>query len=269
MNFLCCNQGMNYFLRLIFLIFFLTPVLLCACQPTNTRSHTALTALPQNILWAWERPEDLRWITPDFAIAYVAVSISLEDDKVLLSPRQNSLKVNAKTKLIPIVHVDPSFRHPPTLSAKQHQVIVEQVLAFAKTSNTNVVQLDFEVRRSQRRFLQEVVTDIRQQLPPKIALSITALASWCAGDYWLDAMPADEIVPMVFRMGVDDLLIRKMLNEKNRFPHRRCQAAIGFSIDEAATDTTSKRRYFFSPTAWKASDQETLRLRLTNSNIIQ
>ena len=68
-----------------------------------------------------------------------------------------------------------------------------------------VVQLGFEVRQLQRAFSSAVVQDVRRQLPADTALSITALASWCAGDYWLHDLPADEIVPMARRMGRDDL----------------------------------------------------------------
>ena len=223
---------------------------LSACQPAR-QERAALTALPNEILWAWERPEDLRWAPPEVGVAYVASSVSLADDRVDVVPRANPLKVRPDTMLIPVVHVDASWRNPPTLSSRQRDAIVSQVLRTAQTTGAKVVQLDFEVRHSQQPFLFSVVSDIRKKLPVDRALSITALASWCSGDYWLDAMPADEIVPMTFRMARDDAAVRKIIAEQGELPGKRCRAAAGFATDEVMPLLQTGRRYYFSPVPWK------------------
>ncbi len=56
-----------------------------------------------------------------------------------------------------------------------------------------------------------MLQDLRQKLPQQIPLSMTALASFCVGDRWLDDLPVDEAVPMIFRMGPDDQRIKNML----------------------------------------------------------
>ncbi len=211
------------------------------------------------MLWAWERTEDLRWIPSDVGVAYVATAISLDGARARLTPRANPLYLRADTVAVPVVHVDVSWRQPPVLNAAQKAVVVEQVLAAAATSKHHVVQLDFEVRLSQRAFLQEVVHDIRQRLPSNTALSITALASWCAGDYWLGHMPADEIVPMVFRMGRDAQVIRQQLRAQGRFLPANCSTALGQSSDEAVVGITAKRHYYFSPKAWTADSWRQVR----------
>ncbi|HEY0060755.1 MAG TPA: hypothetical protein VGC21_01465, partial [Telluria sp.] len=40
-------------------------LLLIARDTPHARAGAALAALPPTMLWAWERPEDLRWLPPD------------------------------------------------------------------------------------------------------------------------------------------------------------------------------------------------------------
>ena len=190
-------------------------------------------------------------------VAYVASSVNLAGSRIHVIPRTNALLVRGNTLTIPVVHVDASWREPPELNAAQRKVLVDQVLMVARRAAeqnaARVVQLDFEARLSQRAFLSNVVQDIRAQLPQAMALSMTALASWCAGDYWLAAVQADEVVPMVFRMGRDSDLLRAQLVADNGFKRARCSAAVGFASDEpglAQVAAKSVRRYFFSPLPW-------------------
>ncbi len=216
--------------------------------------HPAVVQLPPTMLWAWERREDLRWLPANVGVAYVATSIELEGSTARAVPRATALHLRPDTVAVPVVHVDASWRNPPVLGAAQQAAVVNQVLAAAArhgdTGQARVVQLDFEVRRSQRAFLRAVVQDIRRQLRADTALSVTALASWCAGDYWLHDLPADEIVPMAFRMGQDDARLRAQLNQDGGFTRPRCQSALGTATDEPAVLAHAPRRYHFSPTAW-------------------
>jgi hypothetical protein len=206
------------------------------------------------MVWAWERREDLRWLPPDVGVAYVATTIELAGNEARVLPRANALQLRPDTVVVPVIHVDASWRKPPTLVAAQQTAIVQQVIQIAQRhaaqGTVPVVQLDFEVRQSQRAFLREVVQAIRHQLPPHTALSMTALASWCAGDYWLHDVPADEVVPMAFRMGRDARQLRAQLNQEGRFNRLRCQSALGTATDEPAVLARAPRRYHFSPTAW-------------------
>jgi len=54
-----------------------------------------------------------------------------------------------------------------------------------------LVQIDFDARRSQRRFYVRLLRDLRRRMPPSLPLSITALASWCAYDDWLSGLPIE------------------------------------------------------------------------------
>lgn len=226
--------------------------LFVAPNQTHRARHPALEALPPVMLWAWERPEDLRWIPAHAGVAYVASTLELESDRVRVRTRAYPLHVRPDTVVIPVVHVDASWRDVPALNANQSNAIAEQVLRAAGTSSAHVVQLDFEVRRSQRPFLKELVQSIRHRLPGDVALSVTALASWCAGDYWIADLDADEVVPMAFRMARDDEAIRGLLAERGGFTRNRCNGAVGMATDEVMVKTTAARHYYFSPVSWNA-----------------
>ncbi len=225
-------------------------LLLAHSDSERPKGHSALTHLPRLMLWAWERAEDLRWLPLDAGVAYVAVTLELEADQIRLRPRAYPLLVRPDTVVVPVVHVDASGRQPPTLGDAQLQSITTQVLMAAARSPARVVQLDFEVRRSQRAFYLNLVRTIRQALPANVALSVTALASWCAGDYWIESLQADEIVPMAFRMARDDGAIRLLLQDHGGFTRPRCEAAIGIATDEPVDARAPARHYVFSPVAW-------------------
>lgn len=214
--------------------------------------HPALTKLPKKIIWAWQRPEDLRFLPSNIGVAYVATSIMLENNHTYVYPRMHPLLVNPNNRIIPVVHVDASWRKPPTLTNAQVDAIVKELMYAATLGNSNTVQLDFEVRRSQQSFLKLVVQKTRRSLPKTTALSMTALASWCAGNDWLGKMPADEIVPMAFRMAAGDAAIKRLLAKQGYFKPANCQTAIGIAVDEPTIilDSADIRRYYFSPKHW-------------------
>lgn len=215
-------------------------------------AHPALAGLPAELIWAWERPEDLRWLPRQVGVAYVASTILLQDEDALVYPRAMPLLLPPDAAQVPVLHVDASWRKPPALNARQSSRIADELLRVARHANRNVVQLDFEVRRSQRPFLARTITAIRARLDPAIALSATALASWCLDDYWLHDIGADEIVPMAFRMGAEQHALRSRLLLQGGFTRARCGAAIGFSTDEPMMAVREGRHYYFSPHAWTA-----------------
>ena len=254
---LCALSAVPAALFSIFL-FNLLPENLLRNNLLAKKTHPALALLPKQILWAWQRPEDLRFLTTNTGVAYIATNITLENNLASIQPRTYPLFVNINTPTVPVVHVDASWRSPPTLNANQQQFIVNALLDAAKHSNSNVIQLDFEVRRSQQLFLRQVVSITRKALPEPIALSVTALASWCNED-WLANLAADEIVPMVFRMAAGDSHIRRQLANDGHFKPQYCQTAVGTATDEPSIrveaqikfeDDANVRHYYFSPTSW-------------------
>jgi hypothetical protein len=77
-------------------------------------------------------------------------------------------------------------------------------------------------------------------------VSVTALASWCDGDRWLDGEPVAEAVPMFFRLGRGESRDMKLNSAM-------CRSSIGLSTDEpwpAKRPAGITRIYLFSPLAW-------------------
>ena len=116
-----------------------------------------------------------------------------------------------------------------------------------------VVQIDFDATTSERNFYRLLLTQLRNELPASTALSITALASWCAGDDWLTDLLIDEAVPMLFRLGVDQRQFQRRLERGQPFESRICQNSAGVSTDEPVNAPAVSRLYIFSPEPWSKS----------------
>jgi hypothetical protein len=130
-----------------------------------------------------------------------------------------------------------------------------EIVDSARVPRVSMVQIDFDATRSQRPAYQRLLHDVRSRLPPGISLSVTALASWCNDDPWIDAGSVDEIVPMLFRMGPDARRIATRLREDRQWPVAACNGAIGVSMDERWSDLPLARHvYVFNPRPWRADD---------------
>jgi hypothetical protein len=116
------------------------------------------------------------------------------------------------------------------------------------------VQVDFDAKLSERDFYRQLLAKIRETLPHSMPFSMTALASWCSGDNWLPDLPVDEVVPMLFRLGVDRNRFASRLQSSDEPLQKPCQLSAGVSTDEIVQVPTRKRMYIFSPKAWTATE---------------
>lgn len=227
-------------MRLAFIIILL-PILLALVVSRGP-------AQPKVFLWAWERPEDLTFIDPqETGVAFLAKTIYLRGEKVVVRPRLQPLKLAPGTKLVAVVRIETDPKDTPSLSSAQVQQTAREIV---NSSVTSVVQIDFDAKVSERNFYRSLLQEVRQQLPAATKLSITALASWCAGDDWLQDLPIDEAVPMLFRLGVDQRQFQRRLETGRPFESRRCQNAAGVSTDEPVTAPAVDRLYIFTPEPW-------------------
>ena len=203
---------------------------------------------PATVLWAWERPEKLDFIdSRKVSVAYLAKTITLRGDKTLVRPRLQPLAVPDGTKMIAVVRIETDH---PVLSPAQLQQTANEISNLSALSAASVVQIDFDATLSERNFYRSLLTEVRHKLPSSVGLSITALASWCAGDNWLDDLPIDEAVPMLFRMGVERPQFQRRLQTGEPFASSICQKAAGVSTDEVVNVPASQRLYIFNPDAW-------------------
>jgi hypothetical protein len=147
-----------------------------------------------------------------------------------------------------VVRVETSRGIRPALSASQREAVVAAALSAARLPRVAGVQVDGDAARSERAFFRAVLTELRARLDPRLGLSFTALASWCAGDRWLGSLPVDEVVPMLFQMGPDAAAIRARAAADGLAPE--CRDAVGFSMEEAGVPAEGRRAYLFSSEPW-------------------
>lgn len=233
---------------------------LLSCQPSAATDST-LNDFPHKILWAWERPEDLRFLNPEqFAVAFLAQTLTLTDSAVSSSARQQPLKVSPQTKLIAVTRIETD--QLPALSQTQLDEITRLVLNTLKLKNVAALQIDFDAKVSQREFYRQLLTQLRTKIPATMPLSITALASFCLSDPWIKDLPIDEAIPMIFRMGADNNKVKNLLKNGIDFSIPLCQQSYGIATDEPLTMNFDKTRriYIFKGTAagWTSGDVDKL-----------
>jgi hypothetical protein len=228
--------------------------------PVSTPSRGRLASLPQTIVWAWERPEDLRFLPGRrVGVSFLAETLTLSVDAVKVRPRLNTLRVASGMPLIACARIEVDPVHPPALSSGQTAAASAAIASLANLAGIAAVQLDFDASVSERTFYGGLLRDLRRRLPSAMPLSMTALASWCMDDPWIAGLPVDEAVPMLFRMGPDAADVRVLLSQGRDFSLPVCRESVGISTDEPIRNLPAgRRRYIFSPEGWSPSALNTL-----------
>ena len=223
--------------------------------------------LPQTMLWAWERPEDLTAIDPhQTGVAFLARTVFLAGDGVSVRPRFQPLRVPPGTALVAVVRVETSRvdlgrakssrveanRAPsPSLSSHQRSEAAHSIAVAGQLPGLAGLQIDFDATASERSFYSDLLQEVRAEIPPDLPLSITALASWCLGDNWLKGLPVDDAIPMLFRMGAGTREVELHLDAGRNFRAPVCRQSLGISTDEPVSNLPQGRRlYIFTPRAW-------------------
>ena len=238
-----------------------------ACQTSNARNRVNEREFPRVILWAWERPEDLQFInTNRYGVAFLAQTLTLKKDDVLMKPRRRPLKVSPATRLIAVTRIESrkTTGEPVTLSDNQRTRLSTLILKTLQEGNVSGIQVDFDAVVSEREFYRNLLHDLRRELPDNVPLSMTALASFCVGDRWLTDLPVDEAIPMVFRMGKDSATIKDMLSQGEDFRDGICRRSYGIASDEPfdAKLLVERRVYVFNSQPWSLDDLAELERRI-------
>lgn len=212
----------------------LTALSLLSCHRPNP-----LPGFPQIILWAWERPEDLSFINPKNAgVAFLARTVTLENNRMRSVPRLQPLRVPPSTALIAVIRIE--SRNSPL--PDEHSV-AQEIIRTSKLPGVRALQIDFDARASERPWYTSLLRHLHTTL--KMPLTITALASWCQSDAWIRTLPVADAVPMLFRMGSGE-----QWNGAD-FSIPLCRSSLGLSTDELpATVPRARRIYFFHPKRW-------------------
>jgi hypothetical protein len=210
-------------------------------------SHPLLDRLPGLVLWAWERPEDLRGLNRDVAVAFLAQTIDLKVDGVQVSPRRQPLRVDPETPLIAVTRVGTTPSSRPSGSLVDR--VARTVADTAGLPGVKAVQIDFDTVRSERPFYRQLLRRVKEMLGARTPLSMTALASWCTDDSWIGDTAVDEVVPMFFQMGPFEARYRSAAAAGRVAVS--CRTAMGTSLDEPMVLAGKGRRiYVFSARGW-------------------
>ena len=236
------------------------PVLVAFLIVAGTSAgHTSIvrTIAPSQLtLWAWERPEDLRFLAgKSVRVAFLERTVTLGSGQVSVQRRHQPLRLAPDTPLTAVVRIEASGVSSPVDRAGE---VAREIADSAALPRVEMVQIDFDARESDRPFYAALLRETRARLPRSTRLSMTALASWCADDPWIDATTVDEIVPMLFQMGPDARHVVTRLREEGRWRVDACNGAAGISTNERWRGLpTARRVYVFNPRPWQASDQNT------------
>jgi hypothetical protein len=221
---------------------------------------TRLERLPRLMLWAWERPTDLRFIDPkETGVAFLAQSIRLRSGEVEIRPRLQPLNLPEAASVMAVARVETDAVSRPELSPSQREELAAAIANMARLPNVSHIQIDFDATKSERAFYRDLIVDVRRRLPDNASLSITALASWCTYDDWFSDLPIDEAVPMLFRMAGDGKQIARRLDAGDDFIAPPCRHSYGISTDEPRSSlSTARRLYVFNPDPWTEDSVRTI-----------
>lgn len=239
----------------------------CGSDPEANRAVEKSSGTASEwVLWAWQRPEDFRFLarweapgTVSVAVLMATLRWSAKGREVV--PRRHPLVIPAGLPLTAVVRLESSRLRSKPLREEDFQWLVDQILGVLDDRRMATLQLDFDARVSERGAYRELLRRLRRRLPAGIGLEITALAHWCLGDPWIEDLPVDAAIPMLFRMGPEDRGIRRRLGESPSAMAAVCGGRLsggrlsggtyGFSTDEPTVAAAAGSRIFlFHPEPW-------------------
>jgi hypothetical protein len=200
------------------------------------------------MLWAWERPENLSFLdSQKSGVAFLAgTAVIGADGSTRFRLRTQPLVLPAGAAVLPVVRIESPLSH----AAIEVAPLVLGLRQIAEVPGVRGIQIDFDARRSEQPSYRALLASMSKYTSKPVG--ITALASWCEGDRWLNGEPVAEAVPMFFRMGLNESRNMQMSSPA-------CRSSIGLSTDEpwpAQRAATIQRIYLFSPRAWTREEYD-------------
>lgn len=251
-------------MKIAFIIFVLATQIFQGCGGKNQVNPELSATMPPKIIWAWERPEDLRFLdSREYGVAFLAQLIFLESDNVLPKPRRQPLEIAPSSYVIAVTRIETNKEGTkrPTFSPEMAKRVVSLIKTTLDLPDVKAVQIDFDAVKSEREFYRMMMRELRAALPKQTPLTMTSLASWCTGDAWFNDFPVDEAVPMAFQMGADSDKIKTYLRNGNDWTEPLCRGSYGLSVDDPlGVDLKPGRRvYYFKNNSWNKPDLEKMK----------
>jgi hypothetical protein len=218
-----------------------TVALLVVLLPMWLSRPDPLPSFPRLMLWAWESPQDLRFVQPGHAgIAFLARTVWLDGDHVRARPRLQPLRFTPGTDLMAVVRFESQGRGLPAAAD-----VVRETLTASRIPGVRAMQVDFDARASERDWYAAFLRELRRALPGGMPLTITALESWCEEGRWVRSLPVADSTAMLFRLGPGERALPP------GFPAGACGSSVGVSTDELPVRIPRARRiYFFTTGPW-------------------
>jgi hypothetical protein len=219
--------------------------------------------VPPIMFWCWERPQDARNLPAQAGVAVLAGTVRITGTRMSATPRLQPLETSAGTFHLPVVRIETRECTPEFLLSHCEE-IAGLVVQTASRMRPGLLQIDFDARATEREFYRQLLQSIRKKIPAGSYISMTALASWCAGDCWLSDLDVDEFVPMFFSMGRGGASAVETIQSRHSvYPCRR-SVALGFSPSEievaqrfASSGITKGRRiYLYSKSGWSQEKEQ-------------
>ncbi len=238
--------------RILLVTFLLGMFVLAAFLIEHQSAHE-----PKYILWAWDVPEDLRFININkFGVAPLVMTIEFEHDHFYFEARHQPIMLPKNVYVLPVIRLedrDSTFR---ILTSTELRAASAKISELAGSTG---VQIDFDASYSDRNNYARLLHFVHNELGNR-PLSMTALASWCIHDTWIDSLPVSKAVPMLFRMGSQSKSVRDYFNYGHSIQAHIASTALGLSTDEPVPNVAMDRQIFlFNPQPWnKKNLHETL-----------
>lgn len=202
---------------------------------------------PDYYLWAWRRTEDLTFVNSGKIKAAIWTgTIFWDQGRLSVDHRRNPIAYPAGMDVVAVSRLEITGIPDTEATAE----IARAMWRLGESFGPIEYQVDFDARRSQRDFYSRLLGEVRSRIG-STPLSITALASWCFHDAWIEGLPVDAVVPMIYRMGPEGNYIRKKLQQDRKFPAAICRGSVGYSSDEPLAPVDDLQRVFlFHPRPW-------------------
>src|SRR5271163_55819 len=116
---------------------------------------------PATVLWAWEVPEDFRFLENSrIGVAFLATSLLLREGKVLVRHRMQPMRVPSGINVLPVIRIQTDVTRRPVLSDAQRRRTAELIDEVMRTTQSNGVQIDFDALVSERKFYARLIGDL-------------------------------------------------------------------------------------------------------------
>jgi hypothetical protein len=156
-------------------------------------------------------------------------TLLLREGRLVVELRRQPLQLADDTPLVAVVRIESDGRRLPDSLAAD---VADHIVAASRVPRATGVQIDFDARLSERDFYHVVLRDVRRRVASDRTVSMTALASWCGEDPWIDEDVVHEIVPMLFEMGPDARSIVRRFRDSRYWSVAACNRARGISTGE-------------------------------------